>query len=207
LEIKTKKANKLEPTTEVFKEVVREILSRIIKISNCQSNGIRLQKNGDFPFYVQKGYPDFFIDRENSLLVRKKNEIVFSQEGSKNLECMCGNIINANFNPSFPFFTNKGSFWTNSTTNLLSSITEEQKEFIGYTRNLCNLSGYESVALIPLNIEGKTLGLIHLADPRENMFTIKKISKIETLANEFAGIIKKAYEIQEKLLQIDKKIA
>ena len=117
---------------------------------------------------------------------------------------MCGNIIKKKVNPDFPFFSRKGSFWTNSTTILLSSITEEQKEFIGNTRNLCNYSGYESVALIPIEINGKITGLVHIADPRENMFTTKKILQLETVADEIASIIKCANEIRKKLLEIDK---
>lgn len=120
---------------------------------------------------------------------------------------MCGNIIEKRVNPDFPFFSKKGSFWTNSTTLLLSSITEEQKKFIGNTRNLCNYSGYESVALIPIEIDGKITGLVHIADPRENMFTIEKIGKLETTADETASIIKCANEIRKKLLEIDKIIS
>ncbi|MHA2407705.1 MAG: GAF domain-containing protein [Candidatus Ranarchaeia archaeon] len=192
----------------VFKQTIWKILSKTIEVSGCQSNAIRLQKNGDFPFYVHKGYPDFFIVKENSLLLGEKNkEGVYVQECGKILECMCGNVINSHFNSSFPFFSNKGSFWTNSSTNLLDTITEEQRKFIGYTRNLCNYSGYESVALIPLKIDGNTLGLVHLADPRENMFTVEKISELEMLADEFASIIKRAYEITEIFSKINKMIS
>ena len=185
-----------------------ELLSRIIDISRCQSNGFRLQKNDDFPFYIQEGYPNFFIAKESNLLVKDKNgEIVYDQKGNKILDCMCGKIINGKFNSTFPFFSNKGSFWTNNTTNLLSNITKEQKKFIGSTRNLCNLSGYESVALIPLKVDNKIIGLIHLADPRENMFTTEKITELEMVADEFASIIKRVYEITEKLCLIDKMIS
>jgi len=189
---------------EIFHQVLLEILSRITKISHCQSNGVRLQKKGDFPFYIHQGYPDFFINKESNLLVKnKKNKIVYDQKGNKILDCMCGIIIKGQIESSFPFFSNKGSFWTNSTTNLLSNITKKQREFIGSTRNLCNLSGYESVALIPLKTDGKIIGLIHLADPRENMFNKEKISKLEKIANKFSSIITQAYEIRENFLKID----
>lgn len=181
------------------------ILSRTIEISQCQSNGFRLEKADDYPFYIHDGYPNFFIKKENRLLFKDNSEkIVFNQKDKKILDCMCGNIIAGHFNSDFPFFSKKGSFWTNSTTKLLSSITKEQREAIGSTRNMCNISGYESIALIPLKIDGHTMGLIHIADPRENMFTIEKIFKLEKVADQFASIIKRAYEIQEKILAIDK---
>ncbi|MHA2323758.1 MAG: GAF domain-containing protein [Promethearchaeota archaeon] len=183
---------------------MNEILSRTIKISGCQSNGIRLQKNGDYPFYVHEGYPNFFILKENTLLVRnRKKRYLIKENGRQVLDCMCGNVIRGHFDPTFPFFSKKGSFWTNGTTNMLSSITDKQEKFIGPTRNLCNLSGYESVALIPLITDGKTIGLVHLADPREHIFTEEKISEFELAAEEFANIIKRATEITEKLFRID----
>jgi len=117
---------------------------------------------------------------------------------------MCGNILREHFDPAFPFFSEKGSFWSNSTTFLLSSITKEQSKFIGSARNICNYSGYESVGLIPLKIGARVLGLVHLADPRENMFTVEKIMELERVAEESASIIKHAYEIKEKLLKMDK---
>lgn len=192
----------------LFNQVMLAILSRTIEISQCQSNGFRLKKDNDFPFYIHEGYPNFFIKKESNLLSKDNTEkIKYDQKGNKILDCMCGNIIAGHFNSDFPFFSKKGSFWTNNTTKLLSNITKEQRETIGPTRNLCNLSGYESVALIPLKTNGHTTGLIHIADPRKNMFTIEKISKLERIADQFASIIKQAYEIQEKLLEIDKIIS
>jgi hypothetical protein len=201
--LKTAK-NKDDP---VFKLVLKEILSRTIKITGCQSVSIRLQENGDFPFYVYEGYPNFFVAKENSLLVRNEdNHILDDKNGYQILDCMCGNIIRGHFDPSFPFFSKKGSFWTNNTTNLLSFITKKQRKFIGPTRNMCNYSGYESVALIPLITDRTIVGLIHLADPRENMFTEEKILELESVADEFAAIIKRANEITEKLFRIDRMI-
>jgi hypothetical protein len=191
----------------VSKLVLQEILFRIEEFSGCQSNSIRLNENGDFPFYVHGGYPNFFLAKENSLLVRDANgHVVYDQKGCKILDCMCGNVIRKHFDPTFPFFSKKGSFWTNSTTLLLSSITEEQKKFIGITRNMCNYSGYESVALIPLEIDANVIGLVHVADPRENMFTAEKIAELEQIAEESASIIKHANEITAKLLKMDKMI-
>ena len=178
---------------------------RIIKTSQCQSNSIRLQKNGDFPFFIQDGYPKFFIKKENSLLTNSEKNPSYL-ESNKILDCMCGNVINGNFNSSFPFFTPKGSFWTNSTTNLIKNFTQEQKNFIGKTRNMCNFSGYESIALIPLQTEKKIIGLIHIADPREKMLTKKKLAQLESISTKAASIIQNTYEITKKLQKIDNMI-
>lgn len=194
--------NPNKKNSSILRQTLRELLIRIIKISQCQSNSIRLEKNGDYPFFIQDKLPHFFVEKENSLLTNSKKNLE-NLESEKILDCMCGNVINGYFNPSFPFFTKNGSFWTNSSTNLLNNITQEQRKFIGNTRNMCNLSGYESIALFPLITTKKIIGLIHVADPREKMFTKKKLSQLESLSRYAASIINSTYDIADKLLKID----
>jgi hypothetical protein len=115
---------------------------------------------------------ELFINKESSLNVMDENgKIVLDDDDSPYLECMCGNILKKRTNPNFSFFTDKGSFWTNSTTKLLRDLTEEERLEVGRTRNTCHHFGYESVALIPIPIEKKNVGLIQMNDPREDMFT------------------------------------
>jgi hypothetical protein len=183
---------------KIFYLTLNEILKKIKAISNCQSNAIRLKENGDYPFLVYDGFINFFIKKENSLLGSKKK---FNPDQKKycDLECVCGKIINEKFNPSFPFFSKNGSFWTNSTTELLLNFSKEQREFIGETRNMCHFLGYESLALIPIKVDNETIGLVHIADCRKNMFSELKILEFEKKVNEFSEIIKNAIEVKNKL--------
>ncbi len=83
-----------------------------------------------------------------------------------------------------PFFTKHGSFWTNSTSELLASTSESDRQ--ARTRNRCNGEGYESVALIPLRSQGETLGLIQLNDSRKGIFTAESIALFERLCDSVA---------------------
>jgi GAF domain-containing protein len=94
---------------------------------------------------------------------------------------MCGNIISGRTDDKLPFFTKGGSFWTNSTTDLLASTTEKERQ--ARTRNRCNGEGYESVALIPLRSEEKVIGLLQLNDHRRNMFTLEMIKFFEGIGS------------------------
>lgn len=67
----------------------------------------------------------------------------------------------------------------NGTTRFLATVSEEEK---GQTRNVCNEFGYESVALVPIRIEGRILGLIHVADPQENMVPLEMVEVLEKVA-------------------------
>ncbi len=92
---------------------------------------------------------------------------------------MCGNVIRGRFDPSRSFFTERGSFWTNATTELLATTTEKDRQ--ARTRNRCNGEGYESVALIPLRSSNEVIGLLQLNDHRRGMFTPDKIRFFEEM--------------------------
>ena len=85
-----------------LKEVLTEILWKLCSISDCQCSGIRLNKDGDYPYYVHAGFPEFFILKENSLCAKDENgNPITDESGDPLLECMCGNVIKGRFNPNF----------------------------------------------------------------------------------------------------------
>ena len=67
----------------------------------------------------------------------------------------------------------------NNTTRFLATASEADK---GTTRNICNQEGYESVALIPIRWGDQILGLIHIADRRENMAPLELVEMLEKAA-------------------------
>jgi len=146
----------------------------------CEAVGIRLQKGEDFPYFTSNGFPEGFLLTENTLCARDHDGVIIRDgAGDPVLECMCGNVICGRFDPAKPFFTANGSFWTNSTTKLLASTSEADRQ--SRTRNRCHGEGYESVALIPLRAGQKRLGLIQLNDSRPEMFAAKNIELWERL--------------------------
>jgi GAF domain-containing protein len=184
-----------------LQQVLTQILEELCTLSDCQSAAIRLHNNGDYPYYVHEGFPDFFIIKENSVWAKdEKDKPILDENNNPILECMCGNVLKGRFDPKLPYFTEKGSFWTNSTTRLLESTTE--KERLTRTRNMCNHSGYESVALIPIRSGNRTVGLIQMNDPRENMFTPKMIENCELIADHTGAVVVNALEIQERIKDI-----
>ncbi len=181
-----------------IKQVLAKILETIRTLSDCQSVGIRLHDHGDYPYYVHEGFPNFFILKETSLCARDdEGNPIRDEKGNPLLECMCGNVLKGLFDQKHPYFTEKGSFWTNSTTQLLDTVTEGELQ--GRTRNMCHYSGYESVALIPMQAGNRTIGLIQINDPRENMFTPETIENYESIADHVAEVVRNALEIQERM--------
>ncbi|MCX6637306.1 MAG: PAS domain S-box protein, partial [Acidobacteria bacterium] len=166
-------------------ELIRAVTGYLQEWSSCEAVGIRLREGADFPYYETRGFPADFVQAENFLCAKDaQGELLLDSQGNPVLECMCGNVLCGRFNPRLPFFTENGSFWTNSTTELLASTTEADRQ--GPTRNRCNTAGYESVALIPLRSAGRTLGLLQFNDRRKGRFTLALIVMLERAASSVA---------------------
>ncbi|HTY75676.1 MAG TPA: ATP-binding protein, partial [Candidatus Nanoarchaeia archaeon] len=186
-------------------DLVRSVTSFLMEQSKCEAVGIRLEKNDDYPYYETKGFPLRHVQLENQLCARDdQGNILRDDKHDPVLECMCGNIIKRRFDSSKPFFTQKGSFWTNSTTDLLATSTEKDRQV--RTRNRCNGEGYESVALIALHAGNRQLGLIQFNDKRKGMFTLNAIQQWETLADHLSLALAKALaenEVRQQAALID----
>jgi PAS domain S-box-containing protein len=166
-------------------EMMRLVTVFLRDWSQCEAVGIRLAEEEDYPYFVTSGFPEEFVLAENSLCsVDETGKSVRDSQGRVFLECMCGNVISGRYDPSKPFFTRNGSFWTNSTTDLLAGTTEADR--LAKTRNRCNTAGYESVALVPLRAGGKTFGLLQFNDKHRGRFTPGRISLFERLADNLA---------------------
>lgn len=161
-------------------DVVRDVLALVRESTGFEAIGIRLHQGDDFPYFQTQGFPEDFVKAENYLCARTENgELIYDSQGAALLECMCGNIISGRTDPALPFFTEGGSFWTNSTTQLLNSTPPGDLQVP--TRNRCNQAGYESVALIPLRSDRQIVGLLQFNDTRPGRFTREMIRFFEDI--------------------------
>ena len=166
-------------------DLMKLVTSLLRDWSGCEAVGIRLQDGEDFPYFETNGFTDEFIKAESKLCsLNELGEPIRDSQGRILLECMCGNIISDRFDPSKPFFTEHGSFWSNCTTELLAGTTSADR--MAKTRNRCNTAGYESVALVPLRTGKETFGLLQFNSKQKNKFTPEKIKLFERLADNFA---------------------
>ncbi len=147
--------------------------------------GVRLRHGDDFPYFETVGFPPDFVRAESTLCIRDpQGQPQRDTEGKPLLACMCGNVLAGRFDPSQPFFSPRGSFWTNSTSDLLATTTEADR--LTQTRNRCHDQGYESVALVALRHGNETLGLLQFNDRRTARFGPQRISLFERLADHLA---------------------
>jgi PAS domain S-box-containing protein len=184
--------------------IIGDIL-RLVKTSmDFEAAGIRLQEGDDYPYFEASGFSEDFLRAERYLCERDEaGNIVRDGTGNPVLDCMCGNILRGRTDPKLPFFTEGGSFWTNNTTQLLASTTEEDRQ--ARTRNRCSGEGYESVALIPLRSGGEIIGLLQLNDHRPNRFTLELIHYFEGLGASI-GIALARKRVEESLQKERKRL-
>ncbi len=178
--------------------LIHEILQLVKNSTGIEAVGLRLQENEDYPYYQTTGFPRDFVEAERFLCSKdEEGNKIRDASGDLLLECMCGNIIRGRIDPTLPFFTRGGSFWSNCTTELLSNTSEKERQ--SHTRNRCNGEGYESVALIPLRSEDRIIGLLQLNDQRKNQFSLEMIRFFEGLGNSIGIALKRIH--MEKTLQ------
>ena len=171
--------------------MLRESVSELKNFTGCAAVGIRLlDAEGNIPYQAYDGFSHVFYELESPLSIKSD-------------KCMCINVIKGTFDSKLPFYTEGGSFYMNGTTKCLASVFQEEK---GETRNTCNEAGYESVALVPIRVNGQIVGLFHVADSKENMVPLHMVEVLEGFGRQLGSVIlriqaQEALKNQEKDLR------
>jgi PAS domain S-box-containing protein len=149
----------------------------------CDAVGIRIRDDaGNIPYRAYDGFSQAFLESESPLCLD-------TDQG------MCTTVIKGTTDPGCPFFTEKGSFYTNGTSRFLATMPAV---YLGVARNGCHAHGYESVVLSPIIIDNAIQGLIHAVDHRENHFSLRVVETLE-YAGSRLGLAIQRFLLQEKL--------
>jgi len=165
-------ANRYTEMTPLLNRFILEIK----ELTGCEAVAVRiLDRDGNIPYQAYDGFSEEFFRLESPLSLKSDR-------------CMCINVIKGKADPGLTFYTEGGSFFMNGTTRFLATVSEEQK---GKTRNVCNRFGYESVALVPIRSGDHIIGLIHVADPREDAIPRDLVKIMEWAAMELGTAIRR----------------
>ncbi len=161
-------------------DAIAQILEHLKTHLGVSATAIRLNENGDYPYFLFDGFSDAHIEMEDRLCTYDRDgKILLDETGEPVLECMCGQVIKEKTPRDKEYFTDYGTFWSNNTNELLANTPVEE---LGDTRNVCNAQGYLSVALIPLKTKEGTVGLLQINDEHPDKFTEDLIWFLEGLA-------------------------
>jgi two-component system NtrC family sensor kinase len=162
-------------------DFVREISKMLIDISRCDAVELRL-KRGE-KYYrcemVRDNEQPFRWEYCPCVQAEDRRTIPCSQDDS-GTEKLCRDLILSRFDPTLPFFTKKGSFWTNNLSSLQTSPGQKKTDLPIY--DLSRMGDYGSLAIFPLVIDDDNLGLLQLKKKQEDYFTPDQIRLYEGLA-------------------------
>ena len=152
-------ANRHAELAPLLQESVREIKN----FSGCAAVGIRLLEEWHLSFKAEEGFRPDVVDSPCARFA------VIGQS-------MCAKVVKGQVSRDSALGTRGGSFFTNGTTRHLLRMPEAEGV---RTCTLCNKFGYESVALVPLRFGDRIIGLIHLADEREDVIPADMVGVLE----------------------------
>ncbi len=162
--------------------LMKEMLRLLRESTGFDAVGLRLRLGENFPYFEHDGFSDEFLREENFLCAKRGDgSTIRDDQGQAVLECTCGLVLSGRTDPTLPFFTEGGSFWTNVSSDLLALTPEVDPRT--NPRNRCIHVGYQSVALIPVRAAEEIIGLLQLNGRREGCFTPESIRFYESLAD------------------------
>ncbi|MDP1827616.1 MAG: GAF domain-containing sensor histidine kinase [Archangium sp.] len=187
--------------TGPWRECIQRVLNTLKVRTGFHAVGIRLQEGEDYPYFVQEGFSNAFLETEMTLLESEgPGPVCRAPDGTLNLACTCGLVISGR---GSPLLTPRGSFWTNDSPQLLELTPGEDPRF--RPRNVCIHHGYASVALVPIRSKGRIVGLIQLNDRNPDRFACERIEVLEEVATQIGeALVRK--KIEATLLEREREL-
>lgn len=162
------------------RELARQLVVLAHYLSGCEAVAIRLKSGPGYPYAAHLGFRDAFITAENDLCATDAaGHLLRDAERKPILACLCGKVLSCELERTRRFATDRGSFITTSTSDLLAS---PEAGYLDQTRNHCCADGYETVGLFPIRRDDVTYGLIQCNDSRPGRLTAEGIDLMEYLA-------------------------
>jgi hypothetical protein len=162
------------------RELARQLVVLAQHLSGCEAVAVRLKSGPGYPYAAHLGFGARFLAHEGDLCVMDESgHLLRDAERKPILACLCGKVLSCQLERTRRFATDRGSFITTSTSELLAS---PEAGFLDQTRNHCCADGYETVGLFPIRRDDVTYGLIQCNDSRPGRLTAEGIDLMEYLA-------------------------
>lgn len=159
-------------------DFINEASKILLKFSGCDAVQMWLKERGKYySGEVSRSKKSPFHFEIMPTIKRSGRSIIPKLRKKSYLEQLCRDIILKQFNPSSPYFTKNGSFWTG---NAESSFTLLSKQDIDKYAGKTIIDGnYRSLALIPISVEKENIGLLQLRSASSDFFTQKDVEFYE----------------------------
>jgi len=176
----------------IRKTILDMCLALLSGATRCRWLGIRMEREGDFPFVRWRGFSEEFVEKERSLLPPGVGSELSREERLARLECACGRVIRGERDWCEKLFTRHGSFWVND----LCDSDKIPPEITQQMRGTCLREGCQSFALVPCRPNGETLLLLHVCDRRKRLLSKRLVARLEETGRHVAQLVLQLRELK-----------
>jgi PAS domain S-box-containing protein len=159
-----------------------EILKKIRDYTGMEAVGIRMNEPDIHFDNMSLGLPEYFSVADKYAKSGNGISQITGYNGIRPfLECVSNSVLLGITNPSLPYFTDGGSFYSGNVSRLL--VVNSNGDEGHFLKLKCNLTQSETVAFIPILSEQKIVGVIQLIDKRTDKLNDEMITLFENIGN------------------------
>lgn len=177
-------------------ELIKEVTRLIFDFSSCDSIEIWIKKDLNYQFIeiacIDKDSFRFCVKPFSHHVKRGKNKFYQKLQA---LDKLSTEIFLGYHDSRIPYFTEYGSFWSGDGKYPIHVAIDRGDAIFPLEINPDNT--YESFALIPVSLNGKTIGLIRLLSGKRGLFTEKNIELLEHAGITFASSLENQRTLEE----------
>ncbi|HVP11240.1 MAG TPA: ATP-binding protein [Phycisphaerae bacterium] len=157
------------------------ISQELMDFSGCDAVEIRLH-SGELHYRWESSRRPELGTRLEMVRWRKDQDgkVIPATHENTDLERLCEDVARQRFDPSWPFFTEHGSFWTGDAWTCLPRVAPSSPH--ASAESLCVGGHYRSIAVIRFIVDSSTIGLLHLKSERPDYFAKDDVEFYEGIA-------------------------
>lgn len=160
---------------------LREMSIMLLDFSGCDALAVRM-RDGELRYRwmaLRRPKPSFSFEVVPPA-AEQAGHMIPNPPRDSLLEKLCSDVAAGQFDPSLPFFTKYGSFWTGDTSRPLEGLKEHRKK--ATSRSLTIGGDYRALAIIPFLVDENTVGLLLLRSRQPDFFDESRVELYEGIA-------------------------
>ncbi len=177
-----------------WKYLIRDILKEILRETGFSTVGIRLENKADNPYTEVSWKDDPAYDHSSEYID------IISQELQKHSPVFLYDLVlNQRTNLYPDNATSFGSFWTNNLDKFMQKTDKDHQDRYHMLKDTLILD--QTMALIPVIVEGDVIGLLHLSDRKVNGLNRERLRFFEEIASTVSIAFKRMQAEQDLVIE------
>ena len=185
-------------------DFLNEASKILMEFSGCDSVEMWLKERGKYyRSEVTRSRKRSFRFEIMPVIKDEKGSSIPRLKRNSPLEQLCLNIFLKQYDSSFPFFTDNGSFWTKDSEKSLKALFKKRQ--VSGSGKSVQSGSYRSLIVIPISVKNENIGLLQFRNKSPDFFTDKDVSFYEGVTQTLgiASIHRRAQvELRERVKEL-----